>query len=194
MGSQVSFRSFLTDKVPDSTWRMTVMTRLEPFFRIAADGAYPADDGRPPTDVEIHQAICRVFGLRVARFERISRRQAAFVEPRLELLTPTGSWRLGMSLGQLPPSLRQPGLGLRADWWAELAMLMGRDLFRALQPAVGADLAPLLADLLLQYVANVVAGHEDSLEAFDPLLRLLPRALPLGSPAKDPATWLVLVP
>lgn len=59
--------------------------------------------------------------------------------------------------------------------------------------SLGDSLGNSLWDSLFYYLGFVIAGKAEQVKELTPLIRLLPRAIPLGQKRDEPGVWFVLV-
>ena len=161
------------------------MALFEPLFRIAEAQSYPLAAASEALCQEAAAAIATATGLTVTEVVAISSADAP--DTRTAWLTEKayrGSIQYKYSLGN---SLRD-GYGR----WAGLELSLSDRFGNGFWMSVPGDLWHSLQISLCLTLASVVSGDEDRLERLAPLLRLLPRALPIGHASDKLGTWFVL--
>ena len=213
MVDQKRLLGFLGEYAKNKTMVPPAMALFEPFFSIAEAQNYPLAAASDALCQEAAAAITAATGLTVTEVVAISSADAP--DTRTAWLTEKayrGSIQYKYSLGN---SLRDgygrwAGLELSLSdrfgngFWNGLGegfwMSVPGDLWHSLQinltgryhVTLGDSLWYSLQISLCLTLASVVSGDEDRLERLAPLLRLLPRALPIGHAADEPGTWFVL--
>jgi len=97
-------------------------------------------------------------------------------------LGPTAAFCVG------PERLNEAAAGLLAHLWPEL-----RSRLRFDSRVLGAAARNGLWTGLLYLLGFFLIGNQDRLKRLLPLIKLLPRAVPIGTSLKEPGTWYVLV-
>lgn len=197
-------QSFLSEHIQDGDRVGWLMGLLEPFFQRAESEAYEfAPEGE--LDFEgVKAAIARAVGQEVAGVNFVSLESSP--KPKLgEHSFASGLWRNFGDTGlgdELAFRLQTGLLDSLGDPISEVVLMdpMRKSLHTGLyyklwgRPAFSfmASLWDSLTVSLFYFLGFAVAGKAETSERLVPLIKLLPRAIPLGVKGDEPQTWLVL--
>jgi hypothetical protein len=203
-------RTKLKEVLGEADNQYGLIAELEPFFKNTDEGQYPLS---PASEDLRAEALAVLRGL----FGEVSASKVAFVSlsnpfPKPEWMTHEvykssllDSFRdsLRVSLGSsLLDSLR---VSFRDSLRASLLPSLGSSLLDSLRDnlldSMEASLTAsfwdsiwdILGCSLFYFLRFAIAGKAEGVEKLRPLIRLLPKAIPLGLKKDDLGTWLVLV-
>lgn len=178
-----ALKRFLLDNAKDKTLVLGAFKELQPFFAKAETGVYDLFPASELVASEMAQAISLAIGKKVEKVIFVSE---AHPFPKPEWMSQgayenslgdsLGGGSLGDSLGggNLESSLWR---SLRDNFWGSLRDSLGSSLWRS----------------LFYFTGFALAGKKEEVARLTPLVKLLPKAIPLGEKKDEPGVWLVLV-
>ncbi|MFH1098585.1 MAG: hypothetical protein V1723_01495 [Candidatus Uhrbacteria bacterium] len=217
--SRKKLQAFLAKYAKNPARVQEAMTLLKPFFRNAERGTYPLAKGEKLDLAEAARAIATATGRKVGRIVVVSR-EHPFPIPKPGWMTEEAYQDL---LWEGFPVLfwvsivwdsQRPGKGLRGNigdvldgsveddlWdnfvsslWSRLARTLHDDLKGSFWDRIDeSDLWRCLEDGLFYFLAFAFLDDDANIKRLTPLIRLFPRAIPLGEKRDESGTWIVLV-
>ena len=182
---RVALEAFLLKHAKGPAAVRSAMEEMEPFFLIAERGKYPLASESEELRAEAAKAIALAIGGAAPRVVFVSLANPYSKPERMSQEAYVTS--LGDSLwASLWASIRA-SLGDR--FWDSLGDRFRDSLGDSLWASLGDSLWASLGDSLFYYLGFTIIGDRKMVKRLTPLIRLLPRAIPIGEKKGEPGVW-----
>ena len=166
---RVALEAFLLKHAKGPAAVRSAMEEMEPFFLIAERGKYPLASESEELRAEAAKAIALAIGGAAPRVVFVSLANPYSKPER-------------MSQEAYVTSL---GDSLWASLWASIRASLGDRFWDSL----GDRFRDSLGDSLFYYLGFTIIGDRKMVKRLTPLIRLLPRAIPIGEKKGEPGVW-----